>query len=64
MRVDREQGLDGIVIEAETPQESELLADLWCNNVRAVAFERKRDRLTTLTVAPTALPGNKGEKKE
>ncbi len=52
MKVDREPELGGLVIEAETPQDSELLAYLWCNRGYMAAFERKKNRLTALTIAP------------
>lgn len=53
MKVDREHDANGLIIEAETPQESELLAYLWCNRTKVVAFERKKDGLASLTIAPT-----------
>ncbi len=59
MKVERERELDGVVIEAETPQESELLAYLWCTQPRAVAFERKKDGMTTLTIGTTPEPIDK-----
>ncbi len=60
MRVDREPGLGGIIIEAETGEEAELLAYLWCNRSKMMAFELKKDGLTRLTLAPT--PESEDEK--
>ncbi len=60
MKVDREPGLGGIIIEAETPEEAELLAYLWCNRSKMAAFERRKDGMTSLTLAPT--PESEDEK--
>lgn len=51
MHIEREHNASGLIIEAETPEDAELLAYLWCNRVKAVAFERRADRMTTLTIA-------------
>ncbi len=51
MKVERERDLDGLVITAETPEESEELVSLWCNKGYMAAFERKEDRLCELTIA-------------
>ncbi len=53
MKVERELEFGGLIVIAEDAQESEVLAYLWCNRTKVAAFERKTDRLTTLTIAPT-----------
>ncbi len=53
MIVTREREAGGLVIEAETKEDAELLAYLWCNRTKVAAFERKPDGLTALTIAPT-----------
>ncbi len=54
MKVSRERELDGLVIQAETPQESEVLTYLWCNHARMQAFDRK-DGLVSLTIGPDTI---------
>ncbi len=55
MKVSRERELDGLVIQAETPQESEVLTYLWCNHARMQVFDRRKDGLVSLTIGPDTI---------